>query len=276
MWKWTKRILLGLLALILLALGTTYAWSHLILNKNYTAESRAIAWTEDPAELARGERLAQVYGCFHGCHGADMEGDVFFEDPLFGRGVAPNLTRAVRDYTPEQFEALVRQGIRPDGSGLVAMPSGSFATMSDQDLGAIYSFISSYPEQPVQDLGETTLYPLARVFLILGEFKLPAEEVDDRPWTEERLEDPVSRGAYLARNACSECHGLDLAGQPDFTPPLTIAKAYDREKFGRLMATGVGVDDTRDLGLMARVSEYRFAHFTDEEVDDLHAFLQSR
>jgi hypothetical protein len=84
-----------------------------------------------------------------------MEGEVFFEDPLFGRAVAPNLTAAVRNTTPEQFEAIVRQGIRKD-------------------------------------------------------------------------------------------------------------------------ATGVGIDESRDLGLMARVSERRFSHLTDAEVDDLYDYLVSR
>lgn len=277
MWKWLKRIVLGLLALVLLALVTVYAWSHAILSKEYTPEPRAIAWTEDPAELARGERLAQVYGCFHGCHGGDMEGSVFFEDPLFGRAVAPNLTTAVRRYTPEQFEAIVRQGIRPDGTGVVGMPSASFATLSDRDLGAIYSFIASYPEQETPELGEGALYPLARLFLVLGEFNVAPEDIHDRPWPEARLADPISHGAYLAQTACSECHGQELEGNADFgMPPLTIAKAYDREHFGRLMATGVGIDESRDLGLMARVAEYRFAHLTDAEVDALHAFLLSR
>ncbi len=277
MGKWLKRILLGLVALLAVAVGTVYAWSHLLLNRHYEPEPRSIAWTEDPAELARGERLAQVYGCFHGCHGADMEGRVFFEEPLFGRAVAPNLTLAVRNYTAEQFEAMVRQGIRPDGTGLFGMPSASFATLSDRDLGAIYSFIASYPQQETPELPERTVGPAGRLFLVLGEFPLPPEEIDDRPWPEERLRDPVSKGAYLAQNACSECHGLELEGNVDFgMPPLAIAKAYDRERFGRLMATGVGLDESRDLGLMALVAEYRFAHFTEDEVDALFAFLQSR
>ncbi len=276
MLRWLKRILLTVLVVVGLALAVTYAWSHAILTAEHRGAPRAIAMSDDPATLARGERLAQVYGCYMGCHGKDMEGYVFFEDPMFGKGVAPNLTAAVRNYTPEQFEALVRQGIRPDGSGVVAMPSASFSTMTDRDLGAIYSFIAAYPEQPETVLGETTLYPLARLFLVLGEFELAPEEIHDRPWPSERLDDPLSHGAYLAQNACSECHGLDLAGQDGFTPPLVIAKAYDRETFRRLMATGVGIDESRDLGLMASVSERRFSHMTDEEVDHLFDYLQSR
>jgi mono/diheme cytochrome c family protein len=276
MLRWLKRILLTLLVLVGLVFAVTYAWSHAILTAGHAASPRAIAVSDDTETLARGKRLAQVYGCYMGCHGRDMEGDVFFEDSLFGKGVAPNLTAAVRKYTPEQFEAIVRQGIRPDGSAVVAMPSASFSTMTDRDLGAIYSFIAAYPEQTASDLGKTTLYPLARLFLVLGEFQLAPAEIHDRPWAEERLDDALSHGAYLAQNACSECHGLDLGGQEGFTPPLVIAKAYDRERFKRLMATGVGIDESRDLGLMAAVSERRFSHLTNDEVDDLFAYLQSR
>jgi mono/diheme cytochrome c family protein len=276
MLRWLKRILLTLLLLVGAVFAVTYAWSHAILTAGHQAMPRAIAASDDPDTLARGERLAQVYGCYMGCHGKDMEGDVFFEDPLFGKAIAPNLTAAVTNYTPEQFEALVRQGVRPDGTSVVAMPSASFSTMTDADLGAIYSFIAAYPEQSTAVDGDTTLYPLARLMLVLGEFQVAADRIDDRPWPEERLADALSHGAYLAQNACSECHGLDLAGQGDFTPPLVIAKAYDREQFRRLLATGVGIDESRDLGLMASVSERRFSHLTDDEVDDLFDYLQSR
>lgn len=276
MWRWVKRVLLGVLGLALLGLGTVYAWSSSILMKSYEATPRAIPWTEAPEALARGERLAQVYGCFHGCHGADMEGDVFFDEPLFGRGAAPNLTQAVRRYTPEQFEAIVRQGIRPDGRGVLAMPSASFATLTNRDLGDIYSFIAAYPEQPDRDIGGSALYPLGRLLLISGEFQMAPEQIDDEPWTEQRLADPLALGAYLERNACSECHGMDGEGSEGFTPPLSIAKAYDIEAFRRLMSTGVGVDENRDLGLMARVAKYRLSHLEQEEVNALFAHLQSR
>jgi hypothetical protein len=38
----------------------------------------------------------------------------------------------------------------------------------------------------------------------------------------------------------------------------------------------VGLDKSRDLGLMARVAQYRFRHLTEDEVDDLYAFLAGR
>ncbi len=275
MLRWFVRIVLGLVGLLLVAVGVVYLWSQVLLSQTFEAEPRAIAYTEDPEELARGERLAQVYGCFHGCHGSDMEGDVPFEDPLFGKAVAPNLTRAVRDYTPEQFEAIVRQGVFPDGSSVMAMPSASFSTMTDRDLGAIYSFISAYPEQPAEDRGSTEIYLGGRLFFILGEFTLAQDDIQEGPWPESRLDDPLAHGAYLAQNVCSECHGMDLEGSEGFTPPLAIAKAYDRTQFGRLMATGVGLDEARDLGLMALVAQSRTVHMTDEEVDALYAYLNS-
>ena len=70
---------------------------------------------------------------------------------------------------------------------------------------------------------------------------------------------------------------MDLEGNEQFgMPPLTIAKAYDREAFGRLMADGTAIDGERDLGLMAMVARGRFSNFTEDEVDALFAFLRDR
>jgi len=59
-----------------------------------------------------------------------------------------------------------------------------------------------------------------------------------------------------------------------FTPPLAIVNAYSFEDFSRLMATGIGLGD-RDLGLVSEVAEYRFSHFSDDEVQALYAFLHA-
>lgn len=71
------------------------------------------------------------------------------------------------------------------------------------------------------------------------------------------------------------CHGGDLRGSPDgSTPALAIAAAYTLDEFARLMSTGVALGD-RELDLMARVARGRFAHFTDDEVAAVHAYLQT-
>ncbi len=83
------------------------------------------------------------------------------------------------------------------------------------------------------------------------------------------------RGEYLARTICTECHADDLRGSPaSDIPSLAIVAAYSRADFGRLMETGAPIGD-RELDLMKMVSLNRFAWFTEAEVDDLHAYLQT-
>ncbi len=272
--KWFKRILLGILALVLLAVGTLYAWSAVIIGKEHPVTARSVTLSSAPEVVAEGERLARVLVCFNGCHGKDMEGILFFEQPLVGRFVAPNLTTLDKRYTPEETEALVRQGVRPDGKSLFGMPSDSFSIMTDEHLTAVLSFIDSYPAHE-NDPGKTSIGPLGRLGLVLGQYFPAAVRAQSQPWLSTFIEDPLRHGEYLAITACAECHGPDLDGSNGFAPPLTIAKAYSFEDFSKLMATGEGLGG-RDLGLMSRMTQTRFQHMTDDEVEHLHAYLNSR
>lgn len=271
--KWIKRILLGILALVLLAVGTLYAWSAVIIGKEYPVAARSVTLSSDPQVLAEGERLSRVLGCFNGCHGKEMEGSLFFEQPLVGRFVAPNLTTLDKRYTPGEIEALVRQGVRPDGKSLFGMPSDSFSIMTDEHLSAVLSFVASFPTHE-NDPGKTSIGPLGRLGLVLGQYFPAAVNAQPQPWLSAFIEDPLRHGEYLAITACAECHGSELEGTEGFTPPLTIAKAYSLDDFRKLMATGEGLGG-RDLGLMSRMTQTRFRHLTDNEVEALHAYLQS-
>lgn len=271
--KWLKRILLGILALVLLAVGTLYAWSAVIIGKEYPVAARPVTLSSDPQVVAEGERLAQVLGCFHGCHGKDMEGAVFFADPLLGNFVAPNLTTLTQRYSTEEIEALVRQGVRPDGKSLFGMPSDAFSIMTDEHLTAVLSFVVSKPAHE-NDPGETSVGPLGRLGLIIGEYIPAAVNAQAQPWLPKFIEDPLRHGEYLAITACAECHGFELEGTGGFTPPLTIAKAYSLEDFRKMMATGEGLGG-RNLGLMSAMTQSRFRHMTEDEVADLHAYLQT-
>jgi len=271
--KWVKRILLALLALVLLAVGVIYAWGAIIINTRYEPESRTVLTSSRPDITSRGERLASVFGC-RGCHRMDMEGGVFFEAWYAGRIVAPNLTRAVDQMSHTELEAVIRQGVLPDGRSVFGMPSSSFAAMTDRDLSAILSFIANYPEQD-QDLGHSRYGLMARMLFILGKFPPEAANAQHSPWQSGFVQDPLKHGEYLAINACTECHGQDLEGQGDFTPSLAVAKAYSREDFGQLMSDGTGLGG-RDLGLMTRMGQDRFSHLNEDEVEALYQYLQSR
>lgn len=274
---WVRRVAVGLGALVVLGLLIIYAGSYLVMNATYPAQQRALLLTSRPEVLAEGERKAQIFGCYRGCHGRHMEGDVAWDDPAFGRVVGPSLVDALDRYTTSELEAIVRQGVKPDGKNPWGMPSASFATMTDRDLAAILSFVRSYPRHAtVSDPGKTRLRLVGRVAVLTGMFKAEAPQAAQyAPADSIALDDKLRLGEYLAMNACSECHGLDLNGYESFTPSLALAKAYNREQFGRLMHSGVGLGD-RDLGLMSGVAKMRFSHLHDAEVDAIFTFLQQR
>lgn len=272
--RWVKRVLLSIVALAIVTVGVIYAWGGLILDREYAAESRNILLSSRPEIIARGERLATVFGCFNGCHGKDMEGMVFFRNWAVGRIISPNLTEAMDRYSAGEMEAMIRQGVRPDGTSIMAMPSASFATMTDQDLSAVLSFIDAYPEQ-AGEFDDSYFGILPRSLLIIGEFEPAAAMAKGRPWADDFRDDPLRLGEYLAMNTCSECHGMQFEGNEGFAPPLVFAKGYAIESFEKLLRTGVGMGG-RDLGLMSEVAKARFSKFSDDEVEALYEFLASR
>jgi mono/diheme cytochrome c family protein len=197
---------------------------------------------------------------------------------MIARVIAPNLTRSVRLYSTEELVGIIRHGVRPDGRSVLVMPSSMFVELSDRELGATIAYLRSLPETPGH-APDVQLGPMARFALATGKFIPVAVESDSM----EKLSnvypdapDSIAQGAYLARTACTECHGLDLTGDKSGTPPdLKIAGAYPLEGFVTLMRTGKPLDG-RDLGLMTEVALSRFSHFTDAEIGSLHAFLSAR
>jgi mono/diheme cytochrome c family protein len=198
------------------------------------------------------------------------------DEPLLARVVSPNLTIAAREYTDAELERIIRHGIRPDGRSVVVMPSGMFSVLDDADLGRIIAYVRSVPPVPGRPR-EVRIGPLARLLFALGKFEPAAAEVSRAVALSASYpsgHDPMARGAYLARTACTECHGLDLRGG-DKAPDLRIAAGYSRDAFAHLMRTGKGLGD-RELPLMSRVARRRFSHFTDNEIGALHDYLLAR
>ncbi len=272
--KWGAVTVAGLVGLVLLAVATVYVASEIVLRRSYDVPLEAIAVPTDSASIAEGRRLATIRGCYNGCHGTGLDGTEFWDQPWIARLVAPNLTQVAAQHSDAELERIIRDGVRPDGRSTWGMPSASFYHLSDPDVGAIIAFIRS---QPLTDgpATEVEVRLLARIGVLTGEFPPQAQVIEHgAPRLDERTRsDTLAFGAYLARTICSECHGLDLRGDPRSpTPTLAIAAAYSREEFIRLMRTGVALGG-RDLGLMSDVSRRRFVHMTDDELHALHAFL---
>jgi mono/diheme cytochrome c family protein len=91
-----------------------------------------------------GRHLVQV--CT-GCHGPGLSGGAIKGEP--GGLVYPNLTpheTGLKDWTEADFLRAIREGKRMDGSAISdEMPWKSYAGMSDEELKAIYAYLSSLP-----------------------------------------------------------------------------------------------------------------------------------
>jgi mono/diheme cytochrome c family protein len=272
----TPRITLwifgGLLALTLVGVGAVYGMSELQLRKSWDVPLGSFSLDAWEVDLAEGERLARIGGCFEGCHGDELGGRVFFDEPRVARVVAPDLTRVVREYSDAELERVIRRGVRRDGRSVFAMPSPMYAAMADEELAHVIAFLRSWPE-----LGgppsEIRLGPLGRLGVAIGEFPPLAREIRETPPARVPRDDPQAWGRYLALTACSECHGHDLRGDPaGGTPGLHVAAAYSEADWARLLREGRGLGD-RDLGLMSAVVRSRFRHLTDGEVGLLREYL---
>lgn len=269
--KWLGYLVLTLVVLTLCGVAAVYAVSEYKFRTSHGTPSVDLVVPDDAASIEEGRRLAELRGC-PGCHSPNLGGGVFFDEPWLARIVAPNLTKAIDRYGDEGFARIVRYGIRPDGTTTTGMPSDMFYYLSDADLSKIIAYIRS--AEPVEnELPGHEYRIMARTMIAWGEFEPDAKRVSaqgPRPPIPEPGPTP-EYGKYLAMTVCTECHGMRLEGGGR-TPPLTIAKGYSREEFGRLMKEGLAVGD-RELDLMARVSRGRFSRFTEPEVDALYAFL---
>jgi cytochrome c553 len=274
--KWTGIVVIGLAGLALLGIAFVYFASVREFRHTFSPAVASLQIPTDDASIVEGKRLAQLTGCLH-CHGDQFGGQFLHDFPNVARFVAPNVSGVIRSYTDTQLEAVIRQGVKSDGRGVVFMPSEMFRHLRDEDVAKIVAYLRTVkPADGTAD--KTEIRMLGRFIFVKGDFKSAARANESLPPGLRTLDahDPVSQGKYLAMNLCTECHSQNLEGMPIAnSPSLTVAKSYSAEQFKRLMRDGVGLGD-REFPLMSPTSKARFAHLTDGEVDALYAFLQAR
>lgn len=271
-------ITLGVLAgLLVAAYAVSYVLSEHVLRRSYPIPAvTSLSIPTDPASIAEGRRLATIESCFNGCHGKEAQGATLFDEPIIGRVVAPNLTAAVRNYNDTQLAVIIRNGVRPDGRGLVVMPSEAFIELTDEDLGRIIAFLRSLPEAPGPG-PSISLGPLGRIGVATGKFKPVAQLIAETIPPPEATDALAASGRYLARTICAQCHGTDLRGgsTPDFvSPDLRVVAAYSPEAFAQLLRTGEALGGRR-LGVMGAVARKNLSHLTDAEIAGLYSYLHT-
>jgi cytochrome c553 len=280
--KWIGIVLGGLLGLVILLVAGVYAVSASRLNKTYevTADFTLNVPT-DPERIAAGENPAVVYLCGD-CHGEDLAGKMFIDDPAFGIIYTPNLTAGEngvgRAYSDEEIARVIWYGVKPDGSPTVGMPAEFLQAIHIGDMENLIAYLRSVP--PVDTNHPPPSYgPILRVMHATNQFPLiPAEMVDagQPPLDPIALEETLAYGAYVAA-FCAHCHMADFAGDTEMfqSPNITPATigSWTEAEFLRAITEGVRPDGTQlDPELMPWES---ISRYSDEELRALWAYLQT-
>lgn len=271
----------GLIGVIVAALGVclyVYVSNLRMLEHRYPVVQVPMVGATGPEAVQRGKRLADLTGCTD-CHRGDLRGGVFVDEGwIYGRYYASNLTLKAQLYSDEDLARIVRLGVRPDGRGVVAMPSFGFVRLTDSEMADILAFWRDLPaggaDQPEHFIG-----PLDHWNLWRGRsFKMAVSYVAD-----ERGKEPADAGPehasarHLVGIVCAECHGGDLKGNgwDSGAPDLIVVQSYGLADLKRLLRTGTAVGE-RTLDLMTRVAKDRLHYLSDQEIADIHAYLVAR
>ena len=277
---WLLR-LSGWLALLLLAAAmVTYISSERSLRTRHDAPLPAIAIPADSASLARGAHLVTLLGC-PACHGKDLGGRVFFDEPGVARLVAPNLTSGLggrgSEYSDAELARALRYGVRRTGHALFAMPTPEFHSLADADLGAVIAHLRRVP--PVAGtVPPTQIRWLGRIGIATGRYR-PSRELlhlaAPRPDTPPSGV-TVEHGRYLAHAICTECHDAEGEVTPvarGESPHMNVLGGYEVADLARAVREGIA-QDGRKLG--PRMRPDRVGALTDEEVAALQLYFRSR
>jgi mono/diheme cytochrome c family protein len=280
-----------LLVIIVVGAGVVYAMTEQRLNHDYVIAPETVALPTRPSDIEKGKHVAIISGCVD-CHGPNLSGRVFFENPIVGRFAAPNLTPGKGGFggtlTDQDWIRAIRHGVRPDGKPLLAMPCKEYFSLSDADLGALVAYLKTLP--PIdKEVPASQVSPMGRVLMVaLKDMPILGAELIDH-----NAKRPVAPavgvtkeyGAYLGVR-CMGCHGDTLSGghipgtppdwpaAPDLTPYPGVAVAtWSEVQFMHAIRTGMTPEGKQlDNKFMPWPV---LGQMTDDELKALWLFLKS-
>lgn len=287
--KWIGIVPGTLVGLILALAVVFYFMGNARLNKTYSFPSSGVAVPTDADSLARGEHLTKML-CT-GCHGADLGGIAnWFPPGPFGSLDSANLTSGNGGIgqefkTNDDYVNAIRNGIDPEGKPVYMPAVVAFASMSDDNLGAIITYLKTVP--PVdRQLNGQNFSALGKILIGTGMFgNLPVEEASHEAHvTAPAAGATAEYGQYLVTiGDCKSCHGQNLAGGPFPDPSVKILSpnltpggelvAWSEADFITAMRTGVTLSGHALDPKYMPWKEISLA--TDEELKAMFMYLQS-
>jgi len=247
-----KKILLGILGVIVLGIVITFIYVQTSWNKTYDLAYPDLKTSTDSAVIARGKYL--VHGPAHcsNCHLSSfkdfialdngerttLQGGVRFQLGPLGSVSSANLTpdkeTGIGRYSDGQIFRMMRHAVKPDGTASIALMM-PFWNMADEDLEAIVSYLRSL--DPIRNEIEPPEWTF--VGKMIRSFAPTFEPVydPDPPKFAPPMLPTVERGEYIARYVanCIGCHtprdmmtfqaiGPEFSGGMEMEPDVELYK----------------------------------------------------
>jgi mono/diheme cytochrome c family protein len=280
--KYGLILIAALLALLVLAVSFVNRSVAARLSQVYEVPLEPIVVPSDSAALERGRHLVSTIFFCQECHGEDFAGKVQFDDPLSGTASAMNLTAGAGGIGGElkdtDWVRAIRHGLDINSQPLVVMPSNSYYSIGDADLGSIIAYLKSLP--PVDNvLPERDLGLFYQLSILSDPTLIPAEVINHSGPRPPAPEPSLSAeyGNYLA-TACTICHGPDLSGRSaagaglDLTGTGDLAE-WTEADFIRALRTG---ERPRGEDLDPKLMPWkRVGKLTDDELRSIWLYLRT-
>ena len=168
---------------------------------------------DDEAALAQKGSYIAILGDCAACHtspdGPPFSGGLGLNSPLgkiYATNITPDKKTGIGNWSFEDFERLMRHGIRKDGSTVYpAMPYPSYAHMSDNDLHALYAYLmhSVVPVEQINKVADirwpfSIKWPLSIWRMVFVPKITPSSDNSSE----------IERGRYLVEGPghCGSCH----------------------------------------------------------------------
>lgn len=259
----------------------------------------ALANSQLESDITRGEYLAYAGDCM-ACHTGNPDkpyaGGHGLASPLgtiYATNITPDKTYGIGNYTLEDFDQAVRQGISKNHGALYpAMPFVSYSKMTNEDIAALYHYFMN----KVTPIAEPNLptdieWPLNMRWPLNIWNSVIADKTAFKANTAKN--DEWNRGAYLVQGAahCGTCHtprgfalneegtteasdlflsGAQLGGW--YAPNIRNIQMTDAELFTLLKE---GKNETHAFaGPMADVTSFSLRHLTDEDINSMIYYLR--
>lgn len=219
-----KKILLGILVVILIAIGSSIIFVQSSWDKTYDVAYPNLNVSTDSAVLAKGNYLVNGPAHCSSCHLANFDDMISVEEgkkvPLMG-GIEfplgplgtvypPNLTpdseTGLGRYETGQIFRMMRHAIKPNGQATIT-PMMPFWNMADEDLEAVVSFLLA--QEPVKnEVSDPNWTFMGKMIRSMGPTTFSPVLNPAPPATAPPMLPTLERGKYLAHYVanCVGCH----------------------------------------------------------------------